>query len=76
MYQARTRFPAPPENSTSDTSNGAYSPGFVHRDRGGLRALARFTQPLRPPLVEPVRLLRARTVFAQPLERQVVPGHS
>ena len=27
MYQARTRSPAPPENSTSDTSNGAYRPG-------------------------------------------------
>src|SRR5580700_6537342 len=27
MYHARTRSPAPPENSTSDTSNGAYRPG-------------------------------------------------
>src|SRR5450756_1013327 len=36
MYQARTRSPAPPENSTSDTSNGAYRPGSCAVSAAGL----------------------------------------
>ena len=49
--------------------------GLVSRDGDRPGPVARLAQPGRPPAVEPVRLLRARAVFAQPLERQVVPGH-
>ena len=49
--------------------------GLVGGDGDRPGAVARLAQPGRPPVVEPVRLLRARAVFAQPLKRQVIPRH-
>src|SRR5258707_785576 len=48
--------------------------GLVRRERGRLDLRSRVIKALGPPLVEPIRLLRARTVLAQPLKRHVIPG--
>jgi hypothetical protein len=49
--------------------------GLVGGGGDGPGTVARLPQPGRPPVVEPVRLLRARAVFAQPLQRHVIPRH-
>ena len=73
-YQALIRSPPAPENSTSYTSNGSYSRGWCGVRTGGLASARASVKAPRPPVVEPVRLLRARAVLAQPLKRHVVPG--